>query len=196
MWDECQTKTALEAREAFKRWRKKVKDLSSPQARDAFNNLLELFRTRPNDIFSYFGTRLTNAYTEQANRRIRDINRSGRGYRFEVLRAKILYGKIFRLGARYQRPGTRKQRLEYMSGDYWSDTWCEWQQERAERYPAPPEHIYRHLPKPHHRVKKDHLPLFAEMDDERLRLIGEEFTNFGVPMSEVFDDDWFDEEVA
>lgn len=42
-------------------------------------------------IFSYFDHPITNAYTESLNSLIRVINRNGRGYSFEALRAKVLY---------------------------------------------------------------------------------------------------------
>ncbi len=46
------------------------------------------------EIFAYFDHRVTNAYTESLNSLIRLVNRLGRGYSFEALRAKILFTKI------------------------------------------------------------------------------------------------------
>ncbi len=43
-------------------------------------------------IFNYFNHPITNAYTESANNLIKHIHKAGRGYSFEVLRAKVLYG--------------------------------------------------------------------------------------------------------
>lgn len=43
------------------------------------------------EIFAYFDQPVTNAYTESANNLIRVMQRLGRGYSFEVLRAKTLY---------------------------------------------------------------------------------------------------------
>ncbi|WP_327858358.1 ISL3 family transposase [Acinetobacter guillouiae] len=50
------------------------------------------------DIFAYWDApvRLTNAYTEGHNGLTRVANRMGRGYTFEVIRAKMLYNKIAR----------------------------------------------------------------------------------------------------
>ncbi len=48
------------------------------------------------EIFAYFDllpTPITNAYTEQLNGIIKLINKNGRGYKFEVLRAKILFSE-------------------------------------------------------------------------------------------------------
>ena len=48
------------------------------------------------EIFSYFDLMpnpVTNAYTECLNGIIKNINRDGRGYKFDVLRAKILFSE-------------------------------------------------------------------------------------------------------
>jgi len=42
-------------------------------------------------IMNYFEHPVTNAYTESLNNLIRVMNRIGRGYSFEALRAKILF---------------------------------------------------------------------------------------------------------
>jgi len=42
------------------------------------------------EIFNYFEHRITNAYTESFNAIARKMDRMGRGYSFEVLRAKLL----------------------------------------------------------------------------------------------------------
>jgi transposase len=44
-------------------------------------------------ILEYFNHPITNAYTESLNSLIRVMNRLGRGYSFEALRAKILFSK-------------------------------------------------------------------------------------------------------
>lgn len=45
------------------------------------------------EIFNYYENPVTNAYTESLNGVARYINRMGRGYSFNVLRAKLLYEK-------------------------------------------------------------------------------------------------------
>ena len=48
------------------------------------------------EIFSYFDLMpnpVTNAYTEALNGIIKLINKNGRGYKFNVLRAKILFSE-------------------------------------------------------------------------------------------------------
>lgn len=42
---------------------------------------------------NYFTHRITNAYTESLNSLIRVMDRLGRGYSFEALRAKILFSE-------------------------------------------------------------------------------------------------------
>ena len=43
------------------------------------------------EIFAHFDHKITNAYTESLNGLIKVMNRLGRGYSFEALRAKILF---------------------------------------------------------------------------------------------------------
>jgi hypothetical protein len=45
------------------------------------------------EIFAYFDHKATNAYTESLNGLVKHTNRMGRGYSFEVIRARILFGK-------------------------------------------------------------------------------------------------------
>ncbi len=46
-----------------------------------------------NEIFAYFDYPVTNAYTEAMNSVIRHVDRMGRSYSFETIRAKMLYTK-------------------------------------------------------------------------------------------------------
>lgn len=56
-----------------------------------FSNLDRAIGNWHKDVFNYFDHRETNAFTESANSLIKDVYRKGRGYSFEVLRAKVLY---------------------------------------------------------------------------------------------------------
>lgn len=47
--------------------------------------------SRRQHILNYFDHPITNAYTESINRLAKSINRMGRGYSLEVVRAKMLY---------------------------------------------------------------------------------------------------------
>jgi transposase len=59
--------------------------------REAFRPLLTALKNWEAETFAYFQHPVTNAYTEALNGVIRVVNRVGRGYSFEVLRAKMLF---------------------------------------------------------------------------------------------------------
>lgn len=72
---------------AYGAWNKAV----VPEVRDAFGDLIRAFTNWQPWILNYFEHPVTNAYTESLNSLIRVMNRLGRGYSFEALRAKILF---------------------------------------------------------------------------------------------------------
>lgn len=55
-----------------------------------FNRLIETVANWHKEIFNYFDYPYTNAQTESLNNTIRDLDRDGRGYSFQVLRDKIV----------------------------------------------------------------------------------------------------------
>jgi transposase len=61
-----------------------------------FRDLLHAVHSRRVDVFNYFDHPITNAYTESINNLIKLENRMGRGYSFEVLRARMLYDQTAR----------------------------------------------------------------------------------------------------
>lgn len=63
----------------------------APEVRDAFADLIRTWTNWQPFILNYFEHPVTNAYTESLNNLIRVMNRLGRGYSFEALRAKILF---------------------------------------------------------------------------------------------------------
>jgi transposase len=65
----------------------------SSKSKDAYKDLVRAVDNWQVEIFNYFDKRLTNAYTESINSIIRQVERMGRGYSFEALRAKILYNE-------------------------------------------------------------------------------------------------------
>lgn len=75
------------AMERLKQWQDRIPEHLSP----AFKDLLTALKNWQKEIFAYFDHRITNAYTESLNGLIRVMNRLGRDYSFEALRAKILY---------------------------------------------------------------------------------------------------------
>lgn len=79
----------FEALEAYRSWRSHL----SPGIQEAFRDLITATTNWEREIFAYFDHPVTNAYTESLNSLIRVVNRLGRGYSFEALRAKILYSE-------------------------------------------------------------------------------------------------------
>jgi hypothetical protein len=74
-----------------------------------FKPIVTAFENWHEEIFSYFDHSITNAYTESLNSLIRVINRNGRGYSFEALRAKVLYTEgTHRIAKPAHRAVTRK----------------------------------------------------------------------------------------
>lgn len=85
-----------------------IYDLPKPQAIAAFDAysatvpdylradfkvLLTAMKNWRTEILAFFDYPITNAYTEAVNGVAKTINRQGRGYSFEVLRARLLFGK-------------------------------------------------------------------------------------------------------
>jgi transposase len=82
-------KSRHEAVVRYETWEKSI-----PQdVRDAFSDLIRAWRNWQPYILNYFDHPVTNAYTESLNNLIRVMNRLGRGYSFEALRAKILFAE-------------------------------------------------------------------------------------------------------
>src|SRR5690625_174157 len=61
-----------------------------------FEDLIKAMNNWEEEIFNYFDSPITNAYTESLNRLIKTMNHVGRGYSFEALRAKILFTQGYR----------------------------------------------------------------------------------------------------
>lgn len=79
--------TPQEALRRYEAWNHAV----TPDVRDAFADLIRAWTNWQPFILEYFHHPVTNAYTESLNNLIRVMNRLGRGYSFEALRAKILF---------------------------------------------------------------------------------------------------------
>ncbi|RMR16835.1 hypothetical protein ALP90_200185 [Pseudomonas amygdali pv. ulmi] len=74
---------------AYELWRKSI----PPELHDHFHALTRAFQNWLPEIMAYFKHPVTNAYTESINSLIRVMDRMGRGYSFEALRAKILFSE-------------------------------------------------------------------------------------------------------
>ena len=84
-----QANSKHEALSMFANWEKSI----TPNVRDAFTDLIRAWRNWQPYILNYFEHPVTNAYTESLNSLIRVMDRLGRGYSFEALRAKILFAE-------------------------------------------------------------------------------------------------------
>ncbi len=82
-------RTREEAVTRFAAWDK----AATHEVREAFSDLIRAWRNWQPYILAYFDHPVTNAYTESLNSLIRVMNRLGRGYSFEALRAKILFAE-------------------------------------------------------------------------------------------------------
>lgn len=82
-------KSPEEAKALFNNWLRSM----TPEITDAFNDLARAWMNWEPYICNYFNHPVTNAYTESLNNLIRVMNRLGRGYSFEALRAKILFSE-------------------------------------------------------------------------------------------------------
>jgi transposase len=92
-----------EAERAYAIWR----DNLTPEVREAFHPLVRAMENWHPYIFAYFDHAITNAYTESLNNLIRVMNRLGRGYSFEALRAKILFSEGIH---KVKRPNFKRKR--------------------------------------------------------------------------------------
>ncbi len=82
----CQpTREAAEM--AAERWASSL----DPMIEKQFRDLRVALYNWHEEIFNYYENPVTNGYTESMNNITRFINRMGRGYSFEVLRARLLY---------------------------------------------------------------------------------------------------------
>jgi len=94
-----------------------------------FKTLTTAMKNWRTEILAYFDHPITNAYTEALNGVAKTINRQGRGYTFEVLRARLLYGKgplePWRLATVYPANPTQLQLLKREQGNRCQSCGCE-----------------------------------------------------------------------
>ena len=86
MWD---MPTRKEAEDYWENW----KNVSTSTVRRYFKDAIRAIDNWHEEIFNWWDYPYTNALTESLNNVIKGTFRSGRGYSFEVLRAKLLYTK-------------------------------------------------------------------------------------------------------
>lgn len=100
---------SMRAKERYEAWR----EACPQELRDDFAPLLTAMGNWSEYVFNYFDHPHTNAFTEASNRRIKDIQREGRGGSFEIVRYKAIFGTLLRQelkAAREQQPGYAKRR--------------------------------------------------------------------------------------
>ena len=105
-----EVKTSEEAWGEYLHWESTIpSELAKP-----FRVVKTAFRNWKPYILNYFDDqRVTNAFTESFNAKVRAVYRNGRGYTFERLRAKVLYTDMFQKRARMQeKVRVRKQKFE------------------------------------------------------------------------------------
>jgi hypothetical protein len=77
-------KTYGEALKRFNDWLDAIPPLEN------FRTLKETFTSRKTHILNYWSYCHTNAFTESTNKKIKEIEKSGRGYKFDVLRDRCM----------------------------------------------------------------------------------------------------------
>lgn len=85
IYEDCDTRDL--ARRRYDAWSRSIPAEIAP----AFADLTRAWTNWEPYILAYFDHPITNAYTESLNSLIRLMDRLGRGYSFEALRAKILF---------------------------------------------------------------------------------------------------------
>ncbi len=103
IWD---SESRSQAEERFEKWSLLV---NNELTQKEFITLAKTVKNWHDEIFSYFDNKYTNALTESLNSRIRHIDRMGRGYSFEVLRAKVILNESLQ---KEIRPGVQKLRFK------------------------------------------------------------------------------------
>lgn len=88
IYDAEEKETAIEL---FEKWESSLPKKEFPE----FRKLAKTVHNHFADIFAYWDSpgQITNAYTEALNGVIKMSNRLGRGYSYEIIRAKTLYAK-------------------------------------------------------------------------------------------------------
>lgn len=84
-----QAPSKLEAQMLYEQWLKSI----PAELSGHYEPIITAWSNWQPYILEYFNHPITNAYTESLNSLIRVMNRLGRGYSFEALRAKILFSK-------------------------------------------------------------------------------------------------------
>ncbi len=96
---------ATSKEEAYTRY-SEFKNQLTQDIKHYWNDVIRAVGNWHHEIFAYFDYPVTNAYTEAMNSVIRHVDRMGRSYSFETIRAKMLYTKSIH---KTQRPKMSKK---------------------------------------------------------------------------------------
>lgn len=119
-FDIYEAKTVDEAYKLYQEWHSNVpKELMI-----YFEDLIKAMTNWEEEIFNYFTSPITNAYTESLNRLIKTINHVGRVYFFEALRARILFTQGYRKVKRKK----KFKEVEVIFGKMLPDQFLNWSQ--------------------------------------------------------------------
>lgn len=105
-----------DALKAYEDWKKAV-----PKDMKYYQDVIKTVDNWQYEIFNYFTCRITNAYTESLNNLIKNIEKAGRGYSFEVLRAKVLFGTSATRKPKYTRANTSNKTYTFTTAFSWND---------------------------------------------------------------------------
>lgn len=98
-----------------------------PRAIDqAFNEMTTAYANWRTPIINYFEEPTTNAYTGSVNSLIRELDRVGRGYSFDTMRALMLHDETVRTkktSTRRDRPPIPDDAFGFIDFDGFSDPW-------------------------------------------------------------------------
>lgn len=97
--------TAYEAEKLFESWCREL-----PDDLEEFQKIKRMVNNWHDEIFNYFRYRYTNGICESLNNIIKSIERIGRGYTYDVLRAKVMFTTSATKPAKYsfRKPTSKK----------------------------------------------------------------------------------------
>lgn len=85
IWGYEERPSRHDAEMKFKVWKDAIPDEVSE-----FRSVAQTVERWHDKVFAYFDHPFTNAYTEAANGLVKHVNRAGRGYRFNTIRARAI----------------------------------------------------------------------------------------------------------
>lgn len=102
-----EAETKDEALSRFESWQKSI----PAELYEHFKLIVTAWSNWKPEILNYFEHQITNSVTESLNNLIRGLDRAGRGYSFEALRAKVLFSER---AHKHTRPRFTRQRTDKM----------------------------------------------------------------------------------